>query len=338
MSSAVTESIPDEPQYPDETGVVNATTRTSPKTDTEPPKPLTLGQLLRQYRNRMRQVNGGPTWTQLDVATVVGTDAAHINRIERDKCAPTLRTLERLCEALILTWQERLLLMSLAGFLVEPPPPVDMDISAIVHREHAALEAAPYGVCLLGTDGRLWDLNETDARLHFGFADRTVCLETVRGKHVLDLLIDPSTRSWYEENLVDYDAFARRNLARFYSALRSHAGDSYHQSMVTQIAAHPRLSPFWTEIADEDGSHSLTHFLDHQTLTIIHPVYGRYSTQVWHATLAADERFFLSHHVPADSQSRSINSRVQSSLFAGGPRSAQSDVSAAIASNTSDWS
>jgi transcriptional regulator with XRE-family HTH domain len=338
MSSAITESIPDEPHFSGEGVTARTTSRNSRKTSADQPQPLSLGQLLRQYRNRMRQVNGGPTWTQLDVATVVGTDAAHINRIERDKCAPTLRTLERLCEALILTWQERLLLMSLAGFLVEPPPPVDMDISAIVHREHAALEDAPYGVCLLGTDGRIWDLNETDARLHFGFADRSACLEVVRGKHVLDLLIDPSARHWYEENLVDYDAFARRNLARFYSALRSHAGDSYHQWMVTQIAAHPRLGPLWTEIADEDGSHSLTHFLDHQTLTVIHPIYGRYSTQVWHATLAADERFFLSHHVPADSQSRRINSKVQASLFAGGSKMTQSEANAATSSNTSDWS
>jgi transcriptional regulator with XRE-family HTH domain len=269
-----------------------------------------LGDLVRFYRLRMRQVHNGSPWAQEDLAVAIRSDKAHINRIERGRCVPTRQTLLRISGALNLTWEERLHVLSLVGYSLEPLSPSSTDVAEITRRESSVLEAATYSMSLLDTEGRIWDVNEINAYAYFGFPNREACLRAIGGKRMIDILLDKARARWFEKTVVDYEAFIRRQLARFRRAYNVRPHDQHYRGVLSRILEHPQLAVIWAEVASEDLQHRLPHFLDHQVVTVNHPHLGRYTVQIWHTTLTSDERFYLSHHIPADSRSGAIFSEL----------------------------
>jgi len=269
-----------------------------------------LGNLVRFYRLRMRQVHNGAPWAQEDLAVAIRSDKAHINRIERGRCVPTRQTLLRISGALNLVWEERLHVMSLAGYALEPLSPTSSDVAEITRRESSVLEAATYTMALLDTEGRIWDVNEINAYAYFGFPNREACLKAISGRRMIDILLDEDRARWFEKTVLDYEAFVRRQIARFRRAYNVRPHDQHYQRLLARILEHHQLAAVWSEVSSEDVQHRLPHFLDHQVVTVNHPQLGRYTVQIWHTTLTSDERFYLSHHIPADTRSRAIFSEL----------------------------
>jgi ribosome-binding protein aMBF1 (putative translation factor) len=286
-----------------------------------------LGDLVRFYRLRMRQVHNGAPWAQEDLAVAIRSDKAHINRIERGHSLPTQQTLLRISSALNLTWDERLHVLSLAGYSLEPLSPTAGEVAEIMRRESSVLAAADYSMSLLDTEGRTWDVNEINAFAYFGFSNREACLQVISGTRMIDTLLDDERARWFETTIVDYEVFVRRQLARFRRAYNVRPLDAHYQHLHKRILEHRQLGPIWAEVSSEDVQHRLPHFLDHQVISVNHPKLGRYTIQIWHTTLTSDERFYLSHHIPADSRTKAIFSelatRFRNKAVEGAPRRAR---------------
>ena len=274
--------------------------------DVEPGAANNLGDWIRQYRLRQRQIHTGTPWAQEDLAVAIWSDKSHVNRIERGHAVPTMRTLERICEALALSWPERTQLFGLAGYLVDFPSPTWLEIEGVIRHGASFLTESAYPTCLMDREYRIWDLNELHAQCWLGFPDRASALEHVRGLSTVDKLLDPLISAWWQAVIVDFDAYARRALTRFHHSLRLRAPDPSLDATVRRIEADPRYSQLWAEISSAGSGQDAPPFLDHQLVTVDHPQLGLYRIWIWHTSLTVDERFFLSHHVPADGSSHAL--------------------------------
>lgn len=268
--------------------------------------PKTLGDWIRHYRLRQRQIHTDTPWAQEDLAVAIWSDKSHVNRIERGHAVPTRRTLERICEALALSWPERAQLLGLGGYFVDFPSPTSADIERVAEHSAKLLAASAYPICLMDRDYRIWDLNELHARCWLGFVDRAAALEHVRGLSTVDKLLDPLVSAWWQAVIVDFDAYARRALTRFQHSLSLRSPDASMDAIVQRIEADPRYNRLWREISSAGSGQDAPAFLDHQMVVVDHPQLGRYRILIWHTSLTTDERFFLSHHVPADGASQAL--------------------------------
>src|SRR3546814_14277590 len=68
---------------------------------------LLLGQHIRNHRLQQRQPYVDRPWSQEDLAVAIGSDKAHINRLECGRQRPTPNTPDRICAALELRSEER---------------------------------------------------------------------------------------------------------------------------------------------------------------------------------------------------------------------------------------
>jgi transcriptional regulator with XRE-family HTH domain len=263
-----------------------------------------LGHRIREYRQRQRQLHSGAPWTQEDLAVAIDSDKSHINRIEKGHASPTKRTIERICDALALNWTERSQLLGYAGYLVDWPEPTTKDLDEVINAARPLLASSAYPLCLLDRRSRCWDLNALHAYWWLGFADPEAARERTRGMQTVEKLLDPRIDRWWQRVIVDFEGYARRALVRFEHLRRLHPYEPSTESLVTQIRQHELLGRIWNEITSNE-IHNSPAFLDHQLVTVAHPD-GMYKVWIWHASLTIDERFFLSHHVPADRQSQDL--------------------------------
>jgi transcriptional regulator with XRE-family HTH domain len=91
-----------------------------------------VGWLIRSLRGTLLQPHNGRPWTQDDLAVVIGTDTAHISRIEMGQVQPSRATLERIATALEVTADQRRVLFGLAGYTPKVVPPTDGEIRRTV--------------------------------------------------------------------------------------------------------------------------------------------------------------------------------------------------------------
>lgn len=270
--------------------------------DPEPWRTKTLGDMVRRYRLRQRQIHTGAPWAQEDLAVAIGSDKSHVNRIECGRSLPKQPTLERICNSLALSWQERTMVYAIAGYLLEAEPTYE-EIEHVVDHAAPLVRGGAYSACLKDRGLRMWDVNDLFAYAFMGFPDRASCLAHVRGMRTVEELLDPRLSEWYQRTIVDFDAYVRRQLSRFLSFYRTQLSAPHLQTIVQRIGEHAIYGPIWSQIISESGGKSLPEFLDHQLVVVDHPHLGRYSVWIWHSSLTLDERFFVSHHVPADADS-----------------------------------
>jgi transcriptional regulator with XRE-family HTH domain len=261
-----------------------------------------IGAWIRHYRLRRRQIHIGARWAQEDLAVAIDSDKSHVNRIECGRTIPTKRTLDRICEALGLNQTERIQLLSLAGYLAELPDPTPDEVQHIQRLVHPLMAASEYPMCLMDRDYRCWDVNALLAYCWLGFPTREAALPHVKQKRTVEQLLHPRISAWWRSTLVDFDSYARRALMCFEQAIRFHPNKPGTQAILDQL----RADPFYARLLNEtDGCGTQAPaFLDHQEVRVKHPTMSPFGVVIWHSTLSIDERFFLSHHVPADDASR----------------------------------
>lgn len=262
-----------------------------------------LGQRLRIYRSRRRQAVLDRGWTQEDLAVAVGSDKAHINRIECGRQRPTVDTLGRLCDALELPWAERRRLFALAGYLVTPPAPGLREIADLARRVGRMIHDTRYPACLIDDRRRIWDVNELFACTFLDFHDREACLAELRGQQLVQLLC--STRRsgrWLRRVLADFDGFARRHLLVLHRAMQP--GDrvsAEDEALLNEVLDDRLLCAVWLALSAHLPEAPEPDYIDHQALELTHPELGAPVTlQLWHSVLASDERFRVVHLAPGN--------------------------------------
>lgn len=274
----------------------------------------TVGELVRMYRVRQRQIHNGQPWAQEDLATAIGSDKSHINRIERGHQQPTLQTLRRIAEALQLTWEDRAQLFRTAGYLVEQPPPDPGEVDEVVSRSQSLLQTVRYPACLLDEEHRQWDVNDLLAYAFLGYPSREACLREIRGRSTIELLFDHRVGEWWSQVLVEYDRYVHRQVIRFWRVYLRHQHNPWYQNLCERLLRQPRFRALWDQLlsrAPLDEHFPL--FLDQQSVTVDHPRIGRYTVEIWKTRLTWDDRFVVSHHLPANPATHRLFERLTES-------------------------
>jgi transcriptional regulator with XRE-family HTH domain len=124
-----------------------------------------LGEAIRTYRLRQRQPHNGQPWTQEDLAVVIGTDKAHVNRIERNRQRPELKTLLAICEALRVSLYERCYLLGLAGYGLHLPRVGPDEERSVLAAAAPLIESCSYPLLIVDDCLRLLDMTELHARV-----------------------------------------------------------------------------------------------------------------------------------------------------------------------------
>lgn len=206
----------------------------------------TLGQGIRSHRLRRRQAHNRRPWAQEDLAVAIGSDKAHINRIECGRQLSTYDTVVRICDALELGWEERSHLLSLAGYLLSPPSPTPQEVEAVTRRARCILDAADYPMYLADHEQRIWDVNDLFASAFIGYPGRDACLGETRGLMSVELLsLGHPVGAWLRQVLVDYESYARRQLALFRTAFRYRPHSAEYRVILQDLLSDRRLEALW---------------------------------------------------------------------------------------------
>lgn len=260
---------------------------------------LLLGQHIRNHRLQLRQEAVNRPWSQEDLAVAIGSDKAHINRIECGRQSPTLDTLSRICDALDLAWPARRRVLGLAGLLKDLPEPRQDDIDKIEPIVARTLGAADHPACLLDQDERIWDVNIGFARVFLGYSDRAACLAEVTGRSLLELLSEAHpAHSYIRRTLDNFDELALRLLVILRNALHRCGSSEQYQTLLNDVLADSHLCSLWLQVSAQIGQGKVPDYLDHQSLVISASPIGPYQADVWYASFRSDERFRLMHIVP----------------------------------------
>ncbi|MFC0531471.1 tripartite tricarboxylate transporter substrate-binding protein [Phytohabitans kaempferiae] len=270
-----------------------------------------LGQRIRVYRSRQRQLHVDRPWTQEDLAVAIGSDKAHINRIECGRQRPALDTLNRISEALDLAWADRSRLLRLAGYLLTPPAPGSGEIAEMARRVGRVVHDTPHPALLIDQENRIWDVNHLFACAFLSYPDRDACLAEVRGRRIVELLGEGHQGGEFlRRTLHSYPAFVRQQLMLLRRDILQRPASAELSSVLDAVLADRRLCAAWLALSAHLPQGDEPDYLDHQTLRMDHPSAGQYTVQVWQSTLAADERFGVVHLVPADDTTRQCFARL----------------------------
>lgn len=266
---------------------------------------LLLGQRIRNHRLQQKQDSSGRPWSQEDLAVAIGSDKAHINRLECGRQSPTYDTLNRICDALDLSWPARRRLLGLAGFLATLPVPSEEETAQIGKRLGRVLHSVSYPAYLVDQEQRICDVNEAFATIFLAYPDRETCLLEVRQNFLLELLCSSHPASFrLRKALGDFDSLALRHLVLLRRGLQRQPSSVPHQVLLNEVLADRHLCALWLRMCANLQQDMAPQFLDHQVLHIRQSVIGPYSIDLWHSVLQADERFSVVHLVPSDDRSR----------------------------------
>ena len=266
----------------------------------------TMGELIRYYRRRLHQIHNSHPWAQEDLAVAIGTDKAHINRIERGLMHPKRETLLHICKALDLSWDESMNLLGSADYLLPQQRPTPNEIEAAVQCVRPLMEHAAYPVALMDQETRYCDGNDIFAYAMQGYPCRAASLAELRGMMRMQLLLNEKRRRWLKMVNLDYESLCWRFLARFRSQLPYWQRDPEYKAIVQGILSDDELSPIWTKLClHSSDSHSCL-FLDCEQPSFQHPKLGYFRCQVFRSRLADDERFIVGQHLPADAKSQRL--------------------------------
>ena len=244
-------------------------------------------ELLRYYRRRKTQIHNGEPWSQEDLAVAIGSDKSHICRIETGKQLPMPKTLDRICDALELTWLERKHLISLINQSIIPPSPTPNDIEqAIQHVKHF-IDNLDNPAVLLDIEGRIWYMNDLHAFCYYGYQNRDACLGDLSGSSCIELLMNPIIETWLRKVIVDYNVYVRRQVARFWHVFLGRGQQEEYQILLNRLLSVEWLRLILFEVVNNLNYSETSPFLNSQLLTIQHPEVGWQHFQVFHCVLSS---------------------------------------------------
>jgi len=259
-----------------------------------------LGLMIQKYRHRMVQMNNGKSWTQEDLAVAINSDKAHINRIEKGKQVPMEQTLERICKALNLSWEEERWVISKAGYYSLPPAPEEDDVNSVVEFLNPHIMKLPTPAILIDKEAMIWDVNALEAYLFFGYKNREDFLDECLGMRIIELLMTPRFSDWFSKIIDNYDEYLKRQIKRFMMLYMHYQYSEEYQNIRDRILEIEHMKRIWdASFNGSDNTRDIL-FLNHQLLQITHPDEGPYEVQIWHSEVAFDERFSVTQHMPND--------------------------------------
>jgi tripartite-type tricarboxylate transporter receptor subunit TctC/transcriptional regulator with XRE-family HTH domain len=264
-----------------------------------------LGQRIRVHRLQHRQRHTDRPWSQEDLAVAIGSDKAHVNRLECGRQCPAPETLQRICDALELPWPARRRLLGLAGLLEGPPAPGRDDEVRLAALFDRVLRPLAYPAWAVDQDGRICDANEAFARFFLDYPDRDACLGEVRGCFLLELMCEHHRAGRHLRAAVqDFDALALRHLLVLRRALQRQAAPAGLRGLLDVVLADRRLCALWLRHSADLDPGAAPDFLDHQQIAVLGSPLGPYAVQAWRSVLAVDERFAVVHLVPTNDETR----------------------------------
>ncbi len=273
-----------------------------------------LGIMIQDYRHRMIQINNGKPWTQEDLAVAIGSDKAHVNRLEKGKQVPTEQTLDKICNALKLSWEERRWLITKAGYYTLPPAPEDDEINELIRSFDSYILKVPNPATLQDQESIIWNVNDLEAFTFYGYESREDFLDDCKGLRIIELLMTPAFSNWFEKIIVNYDQFLRRQLMRFMMLYIRFQNNEEYMNIQQRIMEIDEMRRIWEDIKSNQGNKKDLMFLNHQILKVQHPDIGRYEVQVWHSEIAVDERFQITQHIPNDVETMQLFMEFHSKL------------------------
>ena len=260
-----------------------------------------LGKLIAAYRER--KLFKGRAWSQEELAFAVGTDQAHISRIESNQIHPQFQTLARICEALNLSsveWDE---ILNLAGFQAAPPLPDENAVGWVLRKLQPVLDSYPYPALLLDESERIWFWNALcfyPWGQCYGVSNQHEFVSRVRGKRQLELIFDlqtyPATYSIWAAQWEDIDHIIRRNVALFWRAFRVRQQDPEMNQALNRLKANPDFLEIWGQVLR--GPEEIL-MIEHDTQAVRTGL-GRLEFHVWRTHAAVDTRFVVVHMTPAN--------------------------------------
>ncbi|WP_368417099.1 tripartite tricarboxylate transporter substrate-binding protein [Falsiroseomonas sp.] len=264
-----------------------------------------LGQRIRFHRLQHRQSFADRPWSQEDLAVAIGSDKAHVNRLECGRQCPAPETLNRICDALELPWPARRRLLGLAGLLEGPPGPGPDEAVRVAALLDRVLLPLPYPAYAVDQEGRICDANEAFARLFLDYPDRAHCLAEVRGRFLLDLMCERHRAGRrLRDALEDFDGLALRHLLVLRRAFQRQPVAPGLLALLDAVLADRRLCGLWLRHSANLDRDEMPDFLDHQRIVVRRSAVGAYAVDLWRAVLSADERFGVVHLAPADERMR----------------------------------
>lgn len=270
--------------------------------------------MIQDYRHRMIQINNGKPWTQEDLAVAIGSDKAHVNRLEKGKQVPTEQTLDKICNALKLSWEERRWLITKAGYYTLPPAPEDDEINELIRSFDSYILKVPNPATLQDQESIIWNVNDLEAFTFYGYESREDFLDDCKGLRIIELLMTPAFSNWFEKIIVNYDQFLRRQLMRFMMLYIRFQNNEEYMNIQQRIMEIDEMRRIWEDIKSNQGNKKDLMFLNHQILKVQHPDIGRYEVQVWHSEIAVDERFQITQHIPNDVETMQLFMEFHSKL------------------------
>jgi transcriptional regulator with XRE-family HTH domain len=237
------------------------------------------------------------------LAFAVGTDQAHISRIEGNQIRPQFQTLDAICEALNLSSAERDEILSLAGFRIALPLPDKDAVGLVLQKLGPVLDSLPYPAMLLDEGERIWHWNAFcfyPWGQSYGASNQHEFLSRVRGKRHLEVIFDPQAypASYFKwaarwENI---DHIIRRNIALLWRAFRVRQQDQEMNQALNRLKANPDFLKIWRQILR--GPEEIL-IVEHDTQAVWTEL-GRLEFHVWRTHAAADTRFVVVHFTPSD--------------------------------------
>jgi tripartite-type tricarboxylate transporter receptor subunit TctC/transcriptional regulator with XRE-family HTH domain len=271
----------------------------------DPSALVLLGQRIRFHRLQHRQSNNERPWSQEDLAVAIGSDKAHVNRLECGRQCPAPETLQRICDALELPWPSRRRLLGLAGMLEGPPSPGPDEAAHLAALFGRVLRPLAYPAWAVDQDGRFCDVNDAFARFFLDYPDRSSCLREIGGCFLLELMAEQhGAAARLRDAIEDFDALALRQLLMLRRALQRRSAAAGQRALLDVVLTDRRLCALWLRHSADLDPDAAPDFLDHQRIRIRRSVLGPYVVQAWRSVLAADERFAVVHLVPADDETR----------------------------------
>ena len=92
-----------------------------------------------------------------------------------------------------------------------------------------------------------------------------------------------------------------RNVALFWRMCKLRSDDAELREISARLMQNPEFSCHWDKM---EKSVSDLYFLDHATYAIRSTIYGRGTVNAWRTRTAVDERFIVTHFLPADDEAR----------------------------------
>jgi transcriptional regulator with XRE-family HTH domain len=262
-----------------------------------------IGEVIARFRRRLRQPETGSPWSQEDLALEIGTDQAHISRIEGNQKHPNLSTLAHICDALKLSQTERTFLLARAGYRERSRPPNSDEVGRVLEKMVPILESFPYPTTLIDDAERIWHFNTVGVGLWgccFGIEEHDRFLAFARGKRYIELVLDPRLFKTWKTFWGDVDGFLHRLIALYWRAYCAHARDAEMRSVFDRLIQNPEFSRRWETIEQGDAP---VLFVEYSDYLFHHPQLGGVHYNTWRTHPAIDERFIVTHCTPTDTSS-----------------------------------